>query len=259
MSVSSLKVVQVGCGGMSRVWLDAARQIENLEIVGLVDVSQDTAAQRSIQYDLKDAIVSTDMSAVLEQTSPDVVFDCSIPSAHTDVALAAFQHGCHVLSEKPLSDTFDRAKAAVEAASAAGVTYAVMQNRRYDWRIQRLRRLIKSDSIGDLTTLHSDFFLGPHFGGFREEMRHVLLLDMAIHTFDAARFILGADPVSVWAKEWNPAGSWYRHDASAVAYFQMSGGIVYTYRGSWCAQGMSTTWESDWAHPRDIGEHQMGR
>jgi len=82
-------------------------------------------------------------------------------------------------------------------------------------------------------------------------MEHVLLLDMAIHTFDAARFLTGADPVAVTCVEWNPPGSWYDHDAAAVATFEMTGGIVYSYRGSWCAEGLNTTWECDW---RVIGE-----
>ena len=77
-------------------------------------------------------------------------------------------------------------------------------------------------------------------------MDHVLLLDMAIHTFDAARLISGSDPVSVYCKEWNPKHSWYRHGASAVAVFEMTDGIVYTYRGCWCNEGLPTTWESDW-------------
>ena len=77
-------------------------------------------------------------------------------------------------------------------------------------------------------------------------MEHVLLLDMAIHTFDAARLITGANPVSVYCKEWNPSGSWYDHGASAVAIFEMTDGIVYTYRGSWCAEGLNTTWNSEW-------------
>jgi len=77
-------------------------------------------------------------------------------------------------------------------------------------------------------------------------MKHVLLLDMAIHSFDAARFISGADPVSVFCKEWNPQGSWYDHDASAVCIFEMSDGIFHTYRGSWCAEGLNTSWECAW-------------
>jgi predicted dehydrogenase len=82
-------------------------------------------------------------------------------------------------------------------------------------------------------------------------MKHVLLVDMAIHTFDAARLIMGADPETVYCHEWNPAGSWYDFDASAVAVFEMTGGIVYTYRGSWCSEGLNTTWECTW---RVIGD-----
>jgi predicted dehydrogenase len=73
-----------------------------------------------------------------------------------------------------------------------------------------------------------------------------LLLDMAIHTFDQARLILGADPVSVYCHEFNPPGSWYAGNAAAVCIFEMSDGSVFCYRGSWCAEGAPTSWESAW-------------
>jgi predicted dehydrogenase len=82
-------------------------------------------------------------------------------------------------------------------------------------------------------------------------MDHVLLLDMSIHTFDAARFLSNARPVRVFCHEWNPAGSWYKHGASAVAIFEMDNGVVFTYRGSWCAEGLATAWNSNW---RIIGQ-----
>jgi len=97
-----------------------------------------------------------------------------------------------------------------------------------------------------LTGIHCDFFLAPHFGGFREEMDNVLLLDMAIHTFDAARFVADKVPQSVYCLETNPRGSWYTHGASANAVFQFSDDVVFTYRGSWCAEGKRTSWESQW-------------
>jgi predicted dehydrogenase len=134
----------------------------------------------------------------------------------------------------------------IAAAQAAGRVYAVIQNRRYVPQIRRLRAFLDSGELGGVTAIHSDFFIGAHFGGFRDEMEHVLLMDMAIHTFDQARFLSRADPVSVIAHEWNPAGSWYRHGASAVAIFEMTGGIVYTYRGSWCAEGRNTCWDAEW-------------
>ena len=79
----------------------------------------------------------------------------------------------------------------------------------------------------------------------------MLLLDMAIHTFDSARFLVGGTPSGVYCREWDPAGSWYLQGSSAVAVFDMQEGPVFTYRGSWCADGLGTSWESAW---RIVGE-----
>jgi predicted dehydrogenase len=142
------------------------------------------------------------------------------------------------------------------AAQTSGKTYAVIQNRRYLDNIVRFREVIRAGQIGPLTTLNADFYLAPHFGGFRDVMEHVLLLDMAIHSFDQARYIADADPVSVYCHEWNPAGSWYAHGASAQCIFEMSNGLIFNYRGSWCAEGLQTAWACDW---RAIGQKGTAR
>jgi len=250
-----LRAVLVGCGGMSPAWINASKTIPDLELVGFVDLVEAAAQKRAAEYG-GSPFVSTNLETALEETKPDMVFDCTVPEAHTEVTLTALRHGCHVLGEKPMADSMENARKMVEAAQATGKLYAVIQNRRYDPNIRRLKRFLEGGALGPLTTLNCDFYIGAHFGGFRDRMEHVLLLDMAIHTFDAARFLSGADPVSVYCKEWNPAGTWYDHDASAVAIFEMSNGIVYTYRGSWCAEGLPTTWESDW---RIIGQQGTAR
>jgi predicted dehydrogenase len=241
-----LKAVLVGCGGMAREWLRFLPEVGGVEVVGLVDVVESQARTRAEEYGLQEACVGTDLGKVLDTTSPEVVFDITVPEAHLEVMLTALAHGCHVLGEKPMADSMDHARQMVAAAQQAGKLYAVIQNRRYDARIRKLRKFLVSGQIGPLTTVNSDFYIGAHFGGFRDRMKHVLVLDMAIHTFDAARFLMGADPVAVYCKDWNPEGSWYDHDASAVAIFEMTGGILYTYRGSWCCEGLNTTWEADW-------------
>ena len=247
----TVRAVLAGCGNISRAWLSAAREIEGLEIVGLVDLDEETARQRAAEYGLEGAAIGVDLGTVLERTAPDVVFDCAIPEAHVAVTLEALRRGCHVLGEKPLADTMDGARQLVAAAEEAGRLFAVVQNRRYDANLRRLRAFLDSGAIGRVTTVDSAFYVAARFGGFRDRMPHVLLLDMAIHTFDAARLLTGADPRSVYCKEWNPPGSWYDRDASAVAIFELSEGIVYSYHGSWCSEGLNTTWEADW---RIVGE-----
>ena len=109
-----------------------------------------------------------------------------------------------MLGEKPLADTMANARRDGRGGAGAGKLYAVIQNRRYDPNIRRLRAFLGSGAIGEITTVNSDFYIGAHFGGFRDRMEHVLLLDMAIHTFDAARLISGADPVAVYCQRMEP-------------------------------------------------------
>lgn len=241
-----MKVVLVGCGAMSKHWLDAARRIDGLAIAGLVDLDADRAQARAREYGLSHAVIGTSLDAVLDETKPDAVFDVVVPAARREVALSAFAHHCHLLTEKPLADSPDNARAIVEAARRAGRVHAVVQNRRYVANVRRIRRFLDSGAIGKPTSIHADFFIAPHFGGFREEMRHVLLLDMAIHTFDAARYMVAGEPASVYCQEWEPANSWYRQGSSASAVFDLGGGKVFTYAGSWCADGFRTSWEGSW-------------
>ncbi len=245
-----VKAILVGCGAMSRAWLEAASGIPGLSIVGLVDLDEERAHGRAAEFGLEGAVVGSDLSAILTSTRPDAVFDVVVPQARHAVVTTAFSHGCHVLSEKPLATGLEEARDLVAAARAAGVVHAVVQNRRYLPAIRRIRRAIDAGLIGPVTEIHADFFLAPHFGGFREEMDHVLLLDMAIHTFDAARAMTGLSAGRVFCRDWNPRGSWYRNGASAVAVFDM-GEATFTYRGSWCAEGPRTSWEGAW---RIVGE-----
>jgi predicted dehydrogenase len=77
-------------------------------------------------------------------------------------------------------------------------------------------------------------------------MESPLLIDMAIHTFDQARYVLGADPVSVYCDEFSPPWSWYRGDAAAEAVFRFADGARFAYSGSWCADGLTTSWNGSW-------------
>lgn len=235
---------------MAKGWLRAVQSTpelrEALRIAGLVDLDERVARALAEEFGLADAVVGTNLVRVLAQTEADIVFDVVIPAARHSVVTAALAQGCHVLSEKPMANSMEEAADLLKAAAKAGKIHSVVQNRRFISGVRRMRRLVESGAIGDVTAIHCDFFIGPHFGGFREKMDNVLLLDMAIHTFDAARYVSGKTPLSVYCLETNPPGSWYAHGASANAVFRFSDDVVFTYRGSWCAEGERTSWESAW-------------
>ena len=241
-----MRAALVGCGLMSRGWLEACARIEGLQIVALVDLELGAAERQASTFGLSESLCTTDLDRALATTRPDVVFDVTIPAARRGVVEAALARGCHVLTEKPMATSMEDARRFVDLARAAGCVHAVVQNRRFLGGIRRMRRFVESAAIGPLTAVHCDFFLAPHFDGFRTTMDHVLLLDMAIHTFDAARYVAGVAPLAVYCHESNPAGSSFRAGAAADAIFEMAGGAVLTYRGSWAAEGLRTSWESAW-------------
>jgi predicted dehydrogenase len=243
---------------MAKGWLRALQSTPEMRdavtIVGLVDLDRATAEALAAEFNIQNAVIGTELPAVLKETGADILFDVVIPVARHSVVRTGLAHGCHVLSEKPMATSMEEAQDLRRAASEAGLVHSIVQNRRFISGVRRMHRFIESGAIGQVTGIHCDFFLGPHFGGFREKMDNVLLLDMAIHTFDAARFVSGKTPVSVYCLETNPAGSWYSHGAAANAIFRLSDDVVFTYRGSWCAEGERTSWESAW---RIVGSKGM--
>ncbi|MFD2703484.1 Gfo/Idh/MocA family protein [Paenibacillus shunpengii] len=243
--MSKHKIIVAGCGGMSNTWLDYAAAKEDAEIVGLVDLYEESAKKMAERRNLQ-VPTFTELSAALQATDANLVFDCTIPASHKDIVTCAMKAGCNVFGEKPMAESFEDAKEIVRVSSETGKRYVVMQNRRYLKQIRALRDFLRHDRIGKIGAVHADFFLGPRFGGFRDVMSSPLIVDMAIHTFDQARYISGANPVSVYCHEYNPEGSWYQGNASAICIFEMSDGSVFSYRGSWSAVGLNTSWEADW-------------
>ncbi|GHA18671.1 oxidoreductase [Devosia pacifica] len=244
------RAVLAGCGAMSRGWLkaifDTPQLRDQIEIVGLNDLRRPAAEAIASDFHLSGADIDTDLDALLERTKPELLFDVVIPGARQNVVALGLRHGCNVLSEKPMATSLADARALIEDAQSAGRVHAVIQNRRYNAGIRRIKALLDSGALGTLTSINADFFVGAHFGGFREEMRNVLLLDMAIHTFDAARFLAGSAPQAAYCHESNPAGSWYAHGAAANALFEFENGLVFSYRGSWSAEGANTSWDAAW-------------
>jgi len=243
------RAIVVGAGGISNAWFPPLKA-EKVDVVAVVDLAVERAEAQVEKHRLK-AAVSDDLAGTLREREADFLVDLTTPDAHCRVTCAALRAGLHVVGEKPMASSMAEARRMVRTSEAAGRLYMVSQSRRWDPKHAALARTVAAGRIGTLTTLNCDFFLGAHFGGFRDEMESPLILDMAIHHFDMARMIGGVDPVRVHAEEFNPRGSWYAGDAAANCLFEMTGGVRFAYRGSWCAEGCHTSWNGDW---RIIGE-----
>lgn len=239
-----LRLVVVGAGGMGRAWTRAVQADPDTELAGIADLSPEAAAAAAAEIGLPDLPQGPDAVELARRTGAHAIVNATVPEAHQPVTTAALFAGLPVLGEKPVAATVAEGLSLAAAAEHTGQLFMVSQSRRYNHGLHQAKQRLKT--LGPVGIAAVDFFKAPRFGGFRDEMASPLLLDMAIHQFDAARFLLDADPVSVSCEEHNPPWSWYRGDAAATAAFAMEGGARFTFNGSWCSPGFETSWNGSW-------------
>ena len=123
-----------------------------------------------------------------------------------------------------------------------------MVNQNYRWfpAPALARRLVRDRALGDLVACYLDFHF--YFGtGYRYFfLEEPLLSDMAIHHFDALRFVLDDEPVEVSCHSWAEPGTPFAGPPAAVATMRFAKGTIVSYRGSWLTRGPATPYGGHW-------------
>lgn len=238
------QVVLVGAGAMGRAWMDTVARRPDLRVGAVVDLSVASAQQAARERGWDVPCVATVEQALATGDRPDLLLNVTVPDAHRAVSEAALRAGVPVLSEKPVTPRVADALALAAISEQCGTLLATSQSRRHSPGLRAFRDAVAA--YGGAAQLDAAFFQNPRFGGFRDEMESPLLVDMAIHTFDQARFVLGSEPESVFCDEFSPPWSWYRGGAAAHAVFRFEDGARFGYSGSWCADGLTTSWNGAW-------------
>jgi predicted dehydrogenase len=117
--------------------------------------------------------------------------------------------------------------------------------------------IIRRGELGAVGEIHVDFrrYVTASAGGHRHfQLLDPLLVDMAIHHFDAMRFVLGQEPVSITCETWNPVWSPFTSDAAGTAVVKFDGGASVSWRGSWVSPGPTTNWPGEWRAECENGE-----
>ncbi|AMM22182.1 hypothetical protein AX769_02085 [Frondihabitans sp. PAMC 28766] len=245
-----MRIVLVGAGLMGRNWLTTLTGSRDVVVAGIVDLDIDLAEAARADFGLAGAVVGADLLGVARAARAQAVINVTVPRAHLPINTEALFAGLPVLCEKPIAPTVSEALVAAATAEAAGQLLMTSQNRRYYNSLASYRDAL--GEIGELALLTTEYAKEAHFPGFREQMPHPLLVDMAIHAFDVARYVLRLDPVSVWCETYNPGWSWFDGDTIANAVFEFESGVRYRYTGTWTTRGLLTSWNGVW---RASGSH----
>lgn len=250
--MTPMRVAIVGCGSIATVWAGALSTRHDVEIVALVDSQPEAAKGFGDRHEIT-CPVFTDIALALSAEPIDVVCNITPPEVHAAVDLLALDAGCHVLTEKPLTPSVAEGKRVHAAAQAAGRRVSVMQNRRFDPWARGLAAFVASGALGAPAIVSVDYFMSLSFGGFRAQMDNPLLLDMAIHHFDQARYLSPVPAARVSCVEVNPEGSPFRGNAAVVCTFERTDGSLVSYRGSWATPGLSSPWAATWRISGSLG------
>lgn len=243
-----LRLIQAGVGGMGKAWWTGATgKSPDFDLVAIVDIADEPLREAGEALKIpperrfrsfQDAITTVPCDAILTVTPPAV---------HVEHAVAAFDRGLHVLTEKPIAHDLPSAQRMVAAARRASRQLLVAQNYRYSPVMQRMISLFREKPLGDFGHGHIDFYIPADFtGSFRETMEFPLLIDMAIHHIDLIRAVTGLNIGEIVARTFRPSWSWYRHHPGLKMLMQLDGRIPFSYSGDWSAHGKATSWNGTW-------------
>lgn len=222
-----LRVAVVGCGSWGASHARALRDLEEAELVAVSDADPARARSVGSRYGVE---WFTDNEELLRRARPDAVVVCTPPSAHAEVALLAIKHGASLLVEKPLAPSSEEALEIVRAAEEGGVKLMVGHIERFNPGVRRVRSYVEERRVGPPVALSS-----------RRTSRHParswdigVVLDLAIHDIDVMRYLLGEEPLKVYAAVASPLGHPHEDYACVMLKFPSSIGLV----------------EASWIHPR---------
>src|SRR5689334_11215536 len=138
-----------------------------------------------------------DLDAALNDPSVGGVIVASSTDTHLEYSLRAAAAGKAVFCEKPIDQDLARARSAARELSAARMLLAF--NRRFDPNFQALKARLDGGSVGSLETLQITSNDPSPPPPAYVAISGGLFKDMAIHDFDMARWLLGEEPVAVFA------------------------------------------------------------
>jgi myo-inositol 2-dehydrogenase/D-chiro-inositol 1-dehydrogenase len=192
-----LNIALIGAGRIGRVHAaHLALRIPRARLSMVADVDRAAAQACARQYGIPVAVEA--YQDVLDSPDVEAVVVCSATDTHTAIIEAAAAAGKHLFCEKPIDVALERIDRALAAVERAGILFQVGFNRRFDANYRRVRDAVAGGEIGTPHLLHivSRDPAPPPLAYVKASGG--IFLDMTIHDFDMARFLVGSEVETVY-------------------------------------------------------------
>ena len=198
MQQNKLNVGLIGVGRIGKLHAEhLAYRIPAARLLVIADVNEAAARECAGRLGISDA--TADYRAVLQREDVSAVVICSPTNTHAQLIEEAAAAGKQIFCEKPIDLRLDRVDQAISAARNAGVKLQIGFNRRFDPNFLRVRRSVENGEIGAPQLLHiiSRDPAPPSIDYVK--VSGGMFMDMTIHDFDMARYLIGAEVEEVYA------------------------------------------------------------
>ena len=188
----------IGAGRIGPVHAETlAFRVPQAQLVAIADLNRQAGQTVAARCNIPRILASG--ADIVADPEIEAVAICSPTDTHADLIVSAARAGKHIFCEKPVSLSLKEIDRSLAAVDAAGVKLQVGFNRRFDTNFLRVRQAVASGEIGTPNLFHivsrDPFpppltYLRPSGGIF---------LDMMVHDFDMARFLIGDEVEEVFA------------------------------------------------------------
>lgn len=192
-----LQVGIIGAGRIGKVRAEIlAFRLPEAEPVAITDVDLKLAEEAAERYGIPR--VAETSEEILADPGVDAVLICSSTSTHAELIAQAAQSRKHIFCEKPIDFDLAKIDRALEAVDKAGVKLQIGFNRRFDSNFARVRQAVLNGEIGTPQLLHitSRDPAPPPVSYVKSSGG--MFLDMTIHDFDMARFLMGDEVEEIY-------------------------------------------------------------
>ena len=204
MSDSTIGFGIIGCGVVATYHINGVLSAEDATLVAVSDVVEEKAKEFGEQYDVA---WYTDYREMLKRPDLDVVCLCVPSGLRAEIGEEAAEAGKHIVVEKPIDTTIERADRIIRAADRAGVKVMCIFQLRYGDAVNQAREAMLAGKLGRVVLgsayikwwRDQEYYDSSAWRGTWAMEGGGALMTQGIHTVDLLQWIMG--PVkSVYAR-----------------------------------------------------------
>lgn len=197
--MKKVKIGVIGAGRIGKVHVAALSQgVTEADVIAIADTDITSAKELAEKFGISQ--VYDDYKYILQNKDIDAVIICSPTDTHAQYIVEAANFGKQIFCEKPIDLSLEVIQDALDAVEKAGVKLMIGFNRRFDTNFMKMKQMVDEGKIGEPHILKITSRDPAPPPAEYSAVSGGMFLDMTIHDFDMARYIVGSEVTEIYTK-----------------------------------------------------------